>query len=77
MSTRYLLQRKNFWIRELETAIPYGCNDTNDDVGILSSPKCITVDTLQLSNTSSRRKRSHGHRKYTPSAVHTVDRLFT
>ena len=63
----------------MTTAIPYGCNDKIDGVGILSSPRCSTVNTLQLFNTSARRNRSHGHRKYIPPAVHTVtiDSLLT
>lgn len=79
LSTPYRLQREDFWIRELGTAIPYGCNDKIDGVGILSSPRCSTVNTLQLFNTSARRNRSHGHRKYIPPAVHTVtiDSLLT
>ena len=72
LSTPYRLQREDFWIRELGTAIPYGCNDKIDGVGILSSPRCSTVNTLKLFNTSARRNRSHGHRKYIPPAVHTV-----
>ena len=33
-------QREDFWIIELGTAAPYGCNDKIDSVGNLSSPRC-------------------------------------
>lgn len=42
LSTPYRLQREDFWIRELGTAIPYGCNDKIDGVDILSSPRFVT-----------------------------------
>ncbi len=40
LSTPHRLHREDFWIRELGTAIPYGCNDKIDGVGILSRPRC-------------------------------------
>lgn len=46
---------------------------------LLASSMCSTVNTLQLLNTSARQNRSHGVRKQTTPAVHTVtiDSLLT
>ena len=40
-STPYHTDRELFWIKELGTAMPYGCNDNIKGVGHLSSPKSL------------------------------------
>ena len=72
LSTHFRRQREEHWIRELGTAVPYGCNDRIDSVGNLTSPACSSVNVMNLFNYSSRRKRSHGHRHYTPPIFHDV-----
>ena len=72
LSTHYRRQREEYWIRKLGTAFPYGCNDKIDSIGNLTSPKCSSVNVLGLFNKTSRRKRSHGHRHYTPPIIHDV-----
>ena len=42
----------------------YGCNDTIDGIGILSSPSCRYVNVMDIFNSAPRRKPSHGHRNY-------------
>ena len=64
LSTPLRRQREEFWIRELGTAAPYGCNDKIDSVGNLTSPRCSSVNVMRLFGSSQRRKRSHGHRHY-------------
>jgi hypothetical protein len=46
LATPLRRQKEDYWIRELGTATPYGCNDKIDGIGILSSPTCspITYD---------------------------------
>ena len=56
--------REDFWIRELGTAAPYGCNNKIKGVGILTSPSCQKTNVLSLFNQKQRRKRSHGRRHY-------------
>jgi len=62
LSTPYRRKREEYWIKQLGTAMPYGCNDNISTIGNLSSPACKSVNVLNLFNTSQRRKRSHGHR---------------
>ena len=63
-TVKYILplyrQREKFWIRELDTAAPYGCNDKTVSVGNLTSPRCSSVNVMKLFGSSQRRKRSHG-----------------
>ena len=40
LSTPLRRQREEFWIRELGTAAPYGCNDKIYSVGNLTSLRC-------------------------------------
>jgi hypothetical protein len=40
LSTPYRTDRELFWIKELGTAMPYGCNDNIKGVGNLSSLGC-------------------------------------
>jgi hypothetical protein len=40
-----------FWIKELGTAMPYGCNDNIKGVGNLSSPGCNEINVMSLFNT--------------------------
>jgi hypothetical protein len=46
-----------FWIKELGTAMPYGCNDNIKGVGNLSSPGCNEINVMSLFNTIPRTKR--------------------
>ena len=72
LSTSYRRRREEFWIKELGTAMPYGCNDKVDSVGNLSSPGCSGINVIDLFNTSERRRRSHGHRHYTSPSLHDI-----
>ena len=71
LATPLRRQKEDYWIRELGTATPYGCNDKIDGIGILSGPACSSVNVMDIFNSSPRRKRSHGHRHYT-SPIHTM-----
>ena len=73
LSTPYRRKREEFWIRELGTAMPYGCNDNISTLGNLSSPSCKSINVLNLFQISQRRQRSHGHRKYKCSSNQKVD----
>jgi len=72
LATPLRRQKEDYWIRELGTATPYGCNDKIDGIGILSSPTCRSVNVKDIFNSAPRRKRSHGHRHYTSPIVHVV-----
>jgi hypothetical protein len=50
--------RELFWIKELGTAMPYGCNDNIKGVGNLSSPGFNEINVMSLFNTIPRTKRS-------------------
>ena len=58
-----------FWIKELGTAMPDGCNDNIKGVGNLSSPGCSEINVMNLFNTIPRTKRSHGHKRIQHSNV--------
>ena len=47
--------REEFWIRELGTAFPYGCNDRTNSVSNLSSPRCSSLNRKKSFNISQRR----------------------
>jgi hypothetical protein len=51
LSTPYRTDRELFWIKELGTAMPYGCNDSIKGVGNLSSPACNEINVMSLFNT--------------------------
>ena len=72
LATPLRRQNEDYWIRELETVTPYGCNDKIDGIGILSSPTCRSVNVMDIFNSTPRRKRSHGHRHYTSPIFHDV-----
>ena len=61
--------RELHWIKELDTAAPYGCNDHINGVGTLSSPSCERTNILVIFNKQQRRKRSHGHRYYNKKTI--------
>ena len=63
LSTPYRTDRELFWIKELSTAMHYGCNDNIKGVGNLSSPGCNEINVMSLFNTIPRTKRSHGHKR--------------
>jgi hypothetical protein len=63
LSTPYRTDRELFWIKELGTAMPYGCNDNIKGVGHLSNPGCSEINVMSLFNTIPRTKRSHGHKR--------------
>ena len=46
LATLLRRQREDYWIRELGTVTPYGCNDKVDGIGILSSPTCRSVNVM-------------------------------
>jgi hypothetical protein len=52
-----------FWIKELGTAMHYGCNDNIKGVGNLSSPGCSEINVMTIFNTIPITKRSHGHKR--------------
>ena len=64
LSTPYRTDRELFWIKELGTAMPYGCSDNIKGVGNLSSPGCSEINVMSLFNTIPRTKRSHGHKEF-------------
>ena len=72
LSTTLRRQKEDYWIRQLGTATPYGCNDKIDGIGILSSPSCNSVNVMNIFNSTPRRRRSHGHRHYTSPTMHGV-----
>jgi hypothetical protein len=63
LSIPYRPDRELFWIKELATAMPYGCNDNIKGVGNLSSPGCNEINVMSHFNTITRTKRSHGHKR--------------
>ena len=63
LSTPDRTDRELFWIKELGTAMPYGCNDNIKRVRNLSSPGCSEINVMSLFNTIPRTKRSHGHKR--------------
>ena len=63
LSTSYRTDRELFSIKELVTAMPYGCNDNIKGVRNLSSPGCSEINVMILFNTNPRAKRSHGHKR--------------
>ena len=70
LSTPLRSLREEFWIRELGTAAPYGCNDKKDSVGNLTSPRCSSVNVMRLFGSSQRRTRNRGHRHYNRPNFH-------
>jgi len=72
-------KREEYWITLLDTATPYGCNDKIDSIGNLSSPGSNSVNVMRLFTASSRRRRSHGYRHYSPPNLHnfSIDSLVT
>ena len=72
LATPLRRQKEDYWIRELGTATPYGCNDKIDGIGILSNPSSNSINVMNVFNNTPRRKRSHGHRHYTPPKFHDV-----
>ena len=63
LSTPYRTDRELFWIKELGTAMTYGCNDNIKWVGNLASPGCSEINVMSLFNTITRTKCSHGHKR--------------
>ena len=63
LSKPYRTDRELFWIKELGTAMPYGCNDNIKGVGNWLSPRCSEINVMSLFNTIPRTKRSHGHKR--------------
>jgi len=72
LATPLRSQKEDYWIQELGTATPYGCNDKIDGIGILSNPTCRSVNVVYIFNSAPRRKQSHGHRHYTSPILHDV-----
>ena len=71
LATPLRRQKEDYWIRELTTAIPYGCNDKIDGIGIQSSPTCRSVNVVYIFNSTSLRKQSHSGRHYTSPHYYT------
>ena len=65
------------WIKELSTAALYGLHDKINGVGFLNSPSTSEVNRIGICDKQVRRKRSHGHRKTSPSRrqLPTIDDL--
>ena len=72
LATPLCTQKEDFWIRQLGTATPYGCNNKIDGIGILSSPSCSSVNVMNIFNSNPRRTRSHGHCHYRSPTLHDV-----
>ena len=80
LSTPLRRERELFWIKELGTAKPYGCNDQIKGVGTLSSTSCKKTNVYTLFNKHQRQKRSHGKRHYNkkaPQPESIIDALIT
>ena len=71
-STPFRRKREEYWIRQLGTAAPYGCNEHIDSIGNLTSPRCQSVNVFNLFGRTSRRHRSHGSRRYNKPEIHNV-----
>ena len=71
LSTPFRRNREEFWIKNLNTAAPYGCNDNISTIGNLTSPGCQSVNVTSLFNRPQRRPRSHGIRKYNRPEIHS------
>ena len=56
LNTPYRTDRELFWIKELGTAMPCGCNDNIKGVGNLSSPGCSEINVMSVFNTILRTK---------------------
>ena len=72
LSTPFRRKREEYWIRQLGTAAPYGCNGHIYSIGNLTSPGCQSVNVLNLFDRTSRRPRSHGSRRYNKPEIHDV-----
>ena len=70
--TPFRRKREEYWIRQLGTAAPYGCNDNIDSIGNLTSPGCQSVNVLNLFDRTSRRHQSHASRRYNKPQIHNV-----
>jgi hypothetical protein len=78
LSTPYRTNRELFWIKELGTAMPYGCNNNIKGVGNLSSPGCNEINVLSLFNTIPRTKRNQGHKRIQhPNVAHPTSQCLT
>jgi hypothetical protein len=55
LSTPYRTDREVFWVKQLGTAMHYGCND--------NIKECSEIKVMSLFNTIPRTKRSHGHKR--------------
>jgi hypothetical protein len=66
------LKREDYWIKNLGTVFPYGCNDNIANVGNLTAPQTNNVNVMGLFPHRERRRRSHGHRTYTSLTIHDV-----
>ena len=73
LSKPYRTDRELFWIKELGTAMPYGCNDNIKGIGNLSSPGNSDINVMKLFNTYPRQKRSHGKRPQKPRSKDPPD----
>ena len=71
LSTPFRRNREEHWIKHLNTAAPYGCNDNISSIGNLTSPGCQSVNVTSLFNGPQRRHRSHGIRKYNRPEIHS------
>jgi len=72
LSTPHRKKREEYWIRLLGTATPFGCNDKIDSIGNLSTPGSNSVNVMRLFQASSRRRHSHGHRRYSLLNLHNL-----
>jgi len=61
LATPLCRQKENYWIQKLGTPLPYGCNDTIDEVCIVSSPTCRSVNVNDMFNSTPRNKRNTSH----------------
>ena len=57
LSTPFRRKREEYWIWQLGTAVPYGCNDLIDSTGNLTSPGWQSVNVLNLFDRTRRRPR--------------------
>jgi len=73
LATTLRKQKEDYWILELGSETPYGCNVIIDGISILSSPTCRSANAMYIYNSTHRRERSHGHRHDTTHNLCSTD----
>jgi hypothetical protein len=76
LSTPYRTDRELFWIKELGTAMPYGCNDNIKGVRNVSSPGCTEINVMSRHVTYNTRqsviRRKRIYASFVKSKIHKI-----